>query len=139
VATREHLTMRVPADVLRDIEREARRNGRPVTSLAAELLADGLVMRRYPGIHMRDGAGGRRPALIGHRLDVAHVVTTMRGEGDDIDRAAEYFNVPVGLIRSAMEYYADHTAEVDDWIAKEDEWAAEAERRWRNGQSLIAE
>lgn len=123
--------MRIDPESLRALEREARRTGSPLTSLAAELLEDGLVMRVYPGIYLRQSSRGRRPALMGHRIDVQHVVETLAAEGGDLQRAAEHFGVAVGLIRSAMEYYTDHRAAVDAAIASDREFALEAERRWR--------
>ncbi len=132
---KNHLTMRVPAEVAEGIEREARRLGRPVTSLAADLLGEALVMRMYPGIGYRDGAAGRRAALIGHRVDVHQVVAAVQRLGGDLDRAAAYFDVPRGLVRSAMEFYADRAEEVDGWARRQAEFAEEAERRWRAGQA----
>jgi uncharacterized protein (DUF433 family) len=132
---KNHLSMRVPPDVLRGIEREAHRTGRPPTTLAADLLEEGLVMRIYPGIGFREGAAGRRPALLGHRIDVHHVVETVSASSGDLDKAAALFGVPAGLVRSAMEYYADHASEVDNWISSQAEHAREAERRWRAGQA----
>ena len=126
--------MRVPADVLRGIEREADRTGRPVTTLAADLLEEGLVMRTYPGIYFRQGAAGRRPALAGTRLDVWQVVDTVEAEGGDFERAAGYFDVAPGLIRSAMEYAADHREQIDAWRARERTHAAAEERRWRGSR-----
>jgi uncharacterized protein (DUF433 family) len=131
---KDHLTMRVAPEVLRGIEREANRTGRPLTTLAADLLEEGLAMRMYPGIWYREGAAGRRPALMGHRIDVRQVVETVREEGGDLERAANYFRIPIGLVRSAMEYYADHKDAVDQWIGREREYAAEAEERWRRGE-----
>lgn len=128
---KDHLSMRIPSESLQSLEREARRTGRPLTTLAVELLEDGLIMRLYPGIYMREGAAGRRPALMGHRIDVQHVVETVVAEQGDLSRAAELFGLPVGLIRSAMEYYADHRDAVDRSIAADREFALEAERRWR--------
>lgn len=133
---REHLTLRVPSDVMRGIADQAARSGRPVTTLAADLLEEGLVMRAYPGIGFREGAAGRRPALLGTRIDVRHVVETVRAEDGDLRRAAAYFQVPVGLIRAAMEYYADHGAQVDAWIEREHRAAAEAESRWRGAETI---
>lgn len=128
--------MRVAPETLRGIEREADRTGRRVTTLAADLLEEALAMRLYPGIAYRDGAAGRRPALIGHRIDVHQVVETVRAEGDNLERTAEYFRIPVGVVRSAMEYYADHKEAIDQWIARERRYAAEAEQRWRRGRDL---
>lgn len=135
---KDHLSMRVAPETLRGIEREADRTGRPLTTLAADLLEEGLAMRLYPGIGYREGAAGRRPALIGHRIDVNQVVETVAGEGGDFERAAEYFRIPVGLVRSAMEYYSDHREAVDQLIARERRHAAEAEQRWRRGRDLEA-
>jgi uncharacterized protein (DUF433 family) len=102
--------------------------------LAADLLEEGLAMRMYPGIWYREGAAGRRPALMGHRIDVRHVVETVREEGGDLERAADHFRIPIGLVRSAMEYYADHRDEVDQWIVRERQYAVEAEHQWRRGE-----
>jgi uncharacterized protein (DUF433 family) len=132
---KEHLTLRVPPDVMRGIAEQAARTGRPLTTLAADLLEEGLAMRAYPGIYFREGAAGRRPALVGTRIDVRHVVETVHAEGGDIAVAADYFAVPVGLIRAAMEYYADHRTAVDAWIESEHRAADDAEARWRRAES----
>ncbi|MGH7685237.1 MAG: hypothetical protein ACREN2_00215 [Candidatus Dormibacteria bacterium] len=133
---KDHLTMRIAPETLRGIEREADRTGRPLTTLAADLLEEGLAMRLYPGIAYRDGAAGRRPALVGHRIDVHQVVETVGVEGGDVERAANYFRIPAGLVRSAMEYYADHKEAVDQWSARERRYAADAEQRWRRGRDV---
>jgi hypothetical protein len=65
---------------------------------------------------------------------VRQVVETVREEGGDLERAAKYFRIPIGLVRSAMEYYADHRDEVDQWIAREREYAIETEQRWRRAE-----
>jgi hypothetical protein len=132
---KNHLSMRVSAEVLDGIEREARRLGRPMTSLAADLLGEALVMRMYPGIGYREGAAGRRAALIGHRIDVHQAVASVQAHGGDVDAAAAHLAVARGLVRSAMEFYADHRDEVDGWARRQAEVAEEAERRWRAGQA----
>jgi len=132
---KSHLSMRVPPDVLQGIEREARRLGRPPTALAADLLSEALVMRLYPGVGYREGASGRRPALLGHRIDVHQAVESVRAAGGSVEQAAATLGVPAGAVRSAMEYYADHRPEVDRWIELQAEHAREAERRWRASQA----
>lgn len=132
---KSHLSMRVPPDVLQGIEREARRVGRPPTALAADLLNEALVMRLYPGVGFRDGATGRRPSLLGRRVDVHQVVQSVRAARGSVEEVAADLDVPAGAVRSAMEYYADHRAEIDRRIELDSEQAGEAERRWRASQA----
>ena len=73
-------------------------------------------MAGHPGIVFRDGAGGRRAALAGHRIDVWQVIETVRQEGGDLDGAAEYFGISADLVSAAVGYYADHRDEIDAWI-----------------------
>jgi uncharacterized protein (DUF433 family) len=83
-------------------------------ALAERLLDEGVRIDRHPLIRFRGGASGvRRPALVGTRLDVSHVVDTVRGESGDVAAAAEYLGVSEALVRAAIDYYADFTAEVD--------------------------
>jgi uncharacterized protein (DUF433 family) len=83
-------------------------------ALAERLLDEGLHLDRHPLIRFRTGASGvRRPALVGTRLDVWQVVDTVHGEGGDVAAAARYLGITEALVRAAVDYYADFSAEVD--------------------------
>jgi uncharacterized protein (DUF433 family) len=71
-----------------------------------------------PGIVFRDGPAGRRAALAGHRLDVWQVIETVQHEGGDVEAAAEFSSVSPGLVGAAVSYYARHSDDVDEWIAR---------------------
>jgi uncharacterized protein (DUF433 family) len=89
-------------------------------ALAERLLDEGVHIDRHPLIRFRTGASGaRRPALVGTRLDVWQVVDTVRGEGGDVAAAARYLEITEALVRTAVAYYADFTAEVDAQRADE--------------------
>ena len=62
--------------------------GQPQTALAERYLEEGLRMDEHPLIYFRDGANGRRPALLGTRLDVADVIETLRQNDRSVERTA---------------------------------------------------
>ena len=82
-------------------------------------------MEAHPLIRFHAGAAGRRqPLVVGTRLYVHQVMSTVRASGADVDAAAEYLGVAPRLVRAAVAYYVDFTDEVD-----EDAAVAERARR----------
>jgi hypothetical protein len=70
-------------------------------------------MDEHPLIYFREGASGRRPALLGTRLDVADVIETVRVNDRSVERAAAYLELPVGM---AQEQRAIMTNSVKDFL-----------------------
>lgn len=141
MATRkEHFTLRLNPDTIRRLTRRAQLTGQTKTALAERYLEEGLRTADHPGIVFRDGPAGRRPGLIGHRLDVWEVVETVRNENGDAQAAAEYLRISPGLVAAALNYYADFQDEVDQWIERNAAMAEEAEsaHRRRTGGPLPA-
>lgn len=136
VVRKTHFSLRVDPSTLQRLEREAARRGEPKTKVAERYLEEGVRMAQHPGVVFRDGRGGRRAALAGHRLDVWQVVETMLSENGDIEAAAEYLEISPGLASSAVDYYGQHKEEVDRWIASNAAIAAEAEEAWRRRQAV---
>jgi hypothetical protein len=60
-----------------------------------------------------------------------------RGEAA-IPYTADYLNLPPTNVRSAVSYYAAYPAEIDEWIARNDEEAEAAETAWRREQAALA-
>ena len=83
-------------------------------------------MAEHPGVIFRAGPAGRRAAVVGGP-DVWEIVETFLAEGRDFDATARYLNLPLGLVRSAIDYYADNREEVDEWIRRNRLLADEAE------------
>ena len=73
---KQPLGFRVPPRTLEHLRRRAREAGQPQTALAERYIEEGLRMDEHPAIYVRDGDGGRRPTLLGTRLDVAEVIET---------------------------------------------------------------
>jgi uncharacterized protein (DUF433 family) len=108
------------------------------TALAERYIEEGIRCDEHPLIHFREGAAGRRPALLGSRLDVADAITTIRQNKGSIEEAASYLEIPVEQLEAAARYYGEYTEEIDEAIERS-RAAAEREReRWRRGQEALA-
>ncbi len=117
----------------------ARATGESRNALAERLLGEAIRTETHPLIRFQPGALGRRRALVvGTRLYVHQVMSTLRGNDGDLDATAEDFGVPPQLVRAALAYFADFPDEIDEDAGV----AAEIERaereRWERQQQAIA-
>jgi hypothetical protein len=130
------------ASVVERLRSEARRRGESSSALAEELIDEGLRVRRHPLVTFRDGASGRRAALVGGP-DIWEVISGV--VGGDIDpterrqRAVELFGLRPAQVDAALAYYAEFTDEINAEIALNLEVADQAEALWRRQQALLAE
>src|SRR5680860_1180449 len=122
-----------------------RRGSERLRTTVRELVAGALTVLHFDeaaadgyGPHpARLEAAGRRPALLGSRLDVADVVTTIRQSDGSVEEAASYLEVPVELVEAAARYYGEYTEEVDALVDRA-RLAAEREReRARRQQEAL--
>jgi uncharacterized protein (DUF433 family) len=137
VEQREHFSLRLHSATLQRLVAQARRRGVPKTRVAEQYLEEAVRMADHPGIVFRDGAGGRRAALAGHRLDVWQVIETVRQESGSVEAAAEYLRISPGLVGAAVGYHADNRAEIEDWIQRNAAMAQETEEAWRRRQAAL--
>ncbi|MDQ2984365.1 MAG: CopG family transcriptional regulator [Actinomycetota bacterium] len=131
-------SFRFDESLLANLEERARARGESATSVAERYLAEGLRRDDHPLIVFREGAAGRRPALVGTRLDVAHVIDTLRGSDNSVEATAEYLALPTNYVRAAVRYYADFQDEVDEWRERIQELADREEDAWRREQAVLA-
>ncbi len=133
-SSKQHVTLRLPANLKQALSRQASKEGVSQTGLAERYLEEAIRVAEHPGIAFRSGPAGRRPAVIGGP-DVWEIVETFLAEGRDVGAAARYLDLPVGLVSAAIGYYADYREEIDDWIGRNrllvEEAAAAATRRRR--------
>lgn len=135
---RRYLSARIPAAVLEELDRRARRARKPRSNLVEQYLAEGLKLDAHPGIAFVDGATGRRPALAAYRgLDVWEVVTTLQANDGSVADTAALLQLPEAEVRVALSYYAANRQEIDEWIAANDAMANELEAAWRKEQSAL--
>ena len=128
-------SFRLPAATLDRLERRARERGQSANAVAARLIDEGLRAEDHPLIYLRDGVLGRRPALLGSRVDVWQVVDTLRAHDGAVDATAAYLDQPEVKIRAAMRYYADFGDEVDEFAARATDAARREEEAFRRTSS----
>ena len=131
-------SFRFASALLESLQRRAEEAGTTVTSLAERYVEEGLRRDAHPLITFREGAGGRRPALVGTRVDVGQVIETLRQSNNSTSEAAEYLSVPEPWVRAAVRYYADYQAEIDEWIERTHAIAEREEAAWRREQAILA-
>jgi uncharacterized protein (DUF433 family) len=91
----------------------ARRSGLAERTLAQRYLEEGLRHDAHPLIEFLDGPSGRRASMVGRGLDVWEVIATIRDNDGSFVEAAEYLQVPTGLIEAAAAYYGEYREEID--------------------------
>lgn len=133
----DHFTLRLRTGTTERLNRRARLTKTAPRSLAARYVEEGLRRDSHPLIHFVDGQTGRRAALAGTNLDVWEVIATVRDNENDAAEAADYLDVPVGLIEAVTTYYGEYRDEIDEEIALN---ASESERglaAWQRGRQAL--
>jgi hypothetical protein len=107
-------------------------------SLVERLPAEALRTERHPFVRFRQGAAGRRePMLVGTRLLVRQVMSTLRGSAG-VEDVAQTLAIPEPMVLAAVAYYAEFGDEVDldaSWAER----AATGElTRWSAQQAALA-
>jgi uncharacterized protein (DUF433 family) len=137
-AAKQPLAFRVLPRTLEHLRRRAREAGQPQTALAERYIEEGLRMDEHPLIYFRDGASGRRPALLGTRLDVADVIDTLCQSHNSVEGAAAYLELPVDRVDACLRYYADYSSDIDEWLDRAHAIAEREEAGWRHRGEALA-
>ena len=121
--------IRIPDELDRAITQESVTRGKSWSAMTAELLEEGLRMRRAPGIVFADGAAGRRAVVAGTGLDVWEIIATWK-EGETFEalrRSYPWLTEP--QLRAALAYYEVYPSEIEVRLEREAQWTPE--RVWR--------
>ena len=120
-------SLRIPQEIVEEIERIARETGRDFSSIAKDLLAEAIKMRRCPGIVFADGVSGRRARIAGTGLEVWEVITTYRSVNHDFSRLQKAYHwLTEQQLRAAIGYYTAYREEIDEVIERNESWSGEA-------------
>lgn len=118
------MTLRVPSEVRRGLERLAVRLGHKPAQIGARLVEEGLRRREFPEIDLRDTAAGRVAYLKGTRLAVYWIVQRVRS-GMRIEQVARGLDLSPAQVNSALIYARAYASEIERDIEE-----AEANRKW---------
>jgi uncharacterized protein (DUF433 family) len=136
--SKQGVSFRFDPRTVERLKRHSEELGTPQAALAERYIEEGMRIDEHPGIYFRDGGSGRRPAVLGTRLDVAQVIETLRQNENSIDETAEYLAITPAQVESALRYYAAYRDEVDEWIEQSREIAERARDLWRRQQEALA-
>jgi uncharacterized protein (DUF433 family) len=131
------LSLRLPDATVERLGDRARRRSMAPRTLAQRYVEEGLRTDEHPLIRFIDGPAGRRPRLLGTRLDVWEAIVAVREHDGDQRAAADYLEITVGLIQAAVAYYGAYTDEINEWIALNERESAEAHAAWLAGQAAL--
>jgi uncharacterized protein (DUF433 family) len=135
--TKQSVAFRFNPITVARLRQRAHETNAAQTALAERYIEEGLRRDEHPLVYFRDGEAGRRPALLGARLDVATVIATIRQNDDSVEEAADYLEIPVEHVEACLRYYADYKDEVDAWVERARAIAErERERSQRRRQAL---
>jgi hypothetical protein len=107
---------------------------------------EGLRTDEHPGVAFRNGATGRRAALVGGP-DVWEVVRAVRsgrvaepelGEDELLRLVCDNTGLSMWLLRTALRYWSAYPDDVDAEIKAADDAERAAERAWQREQELFA-
>jgi uncharacterized protein (DUF433 family) len=112
----DHYTLRLSPGTKERLADRARRRGVAERTLAQRYVEEGLRHDLHPLIQFLDGPSGRRAALVGRGLDVWEIIATVRDNGGSTGAAADYLQLPLGLVEAAVIYYGEYREEIDSEI-----------------------
>ena len=131
------ISLRMNEDTIERLGQRARRARTAPRTLAQRYVEEGLRMDDHPLVRFANGPAGRRAKLAGTGADVWEVVATVRDNGGDVRAAAEYLEMPLGLVQAAVTYYGAYPDEIDEWIRLNEREADEARAAWLAGQAAL--
>jgi len=137
-ASKQSVAFRFDPITVARLKRRAQETHAPQTALAERYIQEGLRHDEHPLIYFRDGELGRRPALLGTRLDVAEVITTIRQNDNSADEAADYLEIPSEHVEACLNYYADYKDEIDAWTERIHTIAQRERERFQRRQQALA-
>lgn len=116
----------LPEEVYGVIEDTARRTARPIATVATEMLAEAVKMRRVPGIVFADGTRGRVVRIAGTGLEVWEIIDEYRAVGEDWERLkGGYHWLSEQQLRAALAYAEAYPEEIDEALRENASWTPE--------------
>ncbi len=131
------LNLRLPESTIGRLNARAQRMQLEPRTLAQRYVEEGLRADEHPLVRFVDGPAGRRARLVGTGSDVWEVIAAVRDSDGDVAGAAEFLELPLGVVQAAVAYYDAYPGEIDGWISCNEQEAVEAHSAWLAGQATL--
>ncbi len=131
------MSLRLQEATIERLGVRAQRVQMPPRTLAQRYVEEGLRADEHPLVRFVDGPAGRRARLVGTGSDVWEVIAAVRDNDGDVAEAAEFLELPLGVVQAAVGYYGAYPAEIDGWINRNEQETAEAHAAWQAGQAAL--
>ena len=125
-------SLRLPEETVKEIDRIAKERGEDFSATAKNLLEEAIKMRRNPGIIFTPGLSGRRARVAGTGIEVWEIIAQYKSLNHSQKQLKQAFHwLAPGQIKAALGYYVAYPYEIDDLIARNEQWTEETlERRY---------
>jgi uncharacterized protein (DUF433 family) len=117
----------LPENLYAALQHRARQHRQTTEALVEEWLKQLLNLERYPHLEWRQGAGGWRTGVKGTAIDV-YTVAGYSQAGYSPREIADTLlpQLSIEQVQTALQYYADHPAEIDKLLAENEPEIAKA-------------
>ena len=116
-------SLRIPREILDDIEKIASESGREFSAIAKDLLAEAVKMRRCPGIVFVNGVRGKKAKIAGTGLDVWEIIATYKSVNNKFPRLRKAYHwLSDQQLKAAIGYYTAYRDEIDSLIKQNESW-----------------
>ena len=120
-------SLRIPRETFDEIERIASETGREFSSIAKDLLAEAVRMRRCPGIMFVNGVKGIKAKIAGTGLDVCEIIATYISVNNNFPRLSKAYHwLSDQQLQAAIGYYTAYRDEIDCLIEQNESWNRKA-------------
>lgn len=107
-------SLRIPEEIIKEIEVLAGTVGKDFSTVANELLEDGIRSHRCPGIVFSEGINGKRARIAGTGIEVWEVIATYKGLENNLKRLRKAYHwLTEQQLKSALWYYKFYKDEID--------------------------
>lgn len=119
-------SLRVSKKIVTEIEQIAKENKKDFSSVTNELLEEAIKSHRCPGIVFTEGVQGKRARIAGTGLEVWEVIAGYQSVEKNIRRLRRaYHRLTEQQLKAALGYYQTYPDEIDEQIAKNEDWTLE--------------
>lgn len=123
-------SLRMPTEIIKEIEGIAQSSGRDFTAITNELLLEAIKAHRCPGIVFSEGVKGKRARIAGAGIEVWEVIAAYKSVGRNFSRLKNIYHwFTEQQLKSAIGYYDIYSEEIDALITKNENWSIKEIKR----------